>query len=187
MDDPYNSRSASAVFEPSPFCQCTSTFNKTKKPTVKRQPIENKYTQPPESRTSIRHPSTPKQPRSKMPKCAYCGNQSDHYSCNCGSEYSSTSSVDKNPTSLNDPKPELGISSSVSGTGTGSGSSTYTSTQSHDYVGKPSGSSSGYDPELSVMRREPPTALKVNKSAFNQSNVELDGSDWSLNATSKSN
>ncbi|OAL40029.1 hypothetical protein AYO20_00447 [Fonsecaea nubica] len=156
MDDQYKSRSGSgAGFHLSPFSSSYShPYNNActkpvKKATGKRQPSESKYTSTTQilekNRTSSRHPTTPN-PRkhSKMPKCAYCGNQSDHYSCNCGSEYASTSSVDQNPTSLNDPKPEMGVSASVAGMR--SGSPSYTSTQSKHYVGsKGSGSSSSRD------------------------------------------
>lgn len=81
---------------------------------------------------------TPTKPPLKMTKCHYCGNDSSTYACNCASEYASTSSFDKNPTSLNDPKPELGPGSSRY---TGVSKSTFTPTKVDYYVGKPSGSS----------------------------------------------
>jgi hypothetical protein len=71
-------------------------------------------------------------------KCSYCGNRSDEFSCNCASEYASTSSFDREPTSLNDPNP---VMESGSSRYTGTSAATYTPMQSKEYVGKPAGSS----------------------------------------------
>ncbi|KIW73241.1 hypothetical protein PV04_01375 [Phialophora macrospora] len=139
MDSGYKGRPTAAAFEPSSFSphqnsQKRNTTSTTKHPYDKNTSLSSNRTlqisqYPPPTTTS----------RRKMGKCAYCGNDSSTYSCNCGSEYASTSSFDKTPTSLNDPKPELGSGSSRY---TGVGGSSYTSTQSTDYVGKPSNSSS---------------------------------------------
>ncbi|KAJ9609179.1 hypothetical protein H2200_006951 [Cladophialophora chaetospira] len=79
--------------------------------------------------------------------CIYCGNKAYTYQCNCGSDYASTSTFDKEGSSLNDPKPELGSGSSQY---TGVRKPSYTSTQSTEYVGTKHTTSSSSDKKSST-------------------------------------
>ena len=137
MNNGYKGRSTPAA----PQLSFLSSYQISQQPdtttTTTKQPLSNKYPALLRQNTPFSKSTPP--PRPRMTKCSYCGNDSDTYSCNCGSDFASTSSFDKSPTSLNDPKPELGSGSSDY---TGLPRETYTSTQSTEYVGKTLSSSS---------------------------------------------
>ena len=132
MTDGYKSRCGPAAPRPSfsrPYQKPQD--RETIQSTTKHQQASNKSTYISIQASSSSRQSTSS--RHKMTKCYYCGNDSSTYSCGCASEYASTSSFDRKPTSLSDPKPEFGSGSSSY---TGLPQSTYASTQSTEYVGK---------------------------------------------------